>query len=184
MTCAESQNLFSEHLEGQIIGTAQREFDEHLLGCPACAQKLKLMRIMRARLNRLEPRRLSDTFNFEMRRALLAEVDRETPWLERIRALFTPRPQTVWSAAVGTAFAAVCFAALWIAFPPGGMPVWKTGAVAETDAAQNDQSVRYVLEHLPFDGEPIESTARDTARVIPVTPSQRVDAVQPVSATF
>jgi len=56
--------------------------------------------------------------------------------------------------------------------------------VTEVDAAQHNQSVRYVLEHLPFDGEPIESTVKDTARVMPVPPSQAREVVQPVSATF
>ncbi|OQB40736.1 MAG: hypothetical protein BWY06_01065 [Candidatus Latescibacteria bacterium ADurb.Bin168] len=184
MTCAESQNLFSEYLEGQIAGTVQQGLVEHLQACPACAQKLKLMRLVRVRLSKLGRKHLPDTFSFEMRRALLAEMNRENIWLNRLRALLSPRPQTVWSAAVGTAFATVCFAVLWLTFPPGGRSGWRSDSVTEIDAAQHNQSVRYVLEHLPFDGEPIESTAKDTARVMPVSPSQAREVVQPVSATF
>ena len=97
MTCAESQNLFSEYLEGQIAGTVQQGLVEHLQACPACAQKLKLMRLVRVRLSKLGRKHLPDTFSFEMRRALLAEMNRENIWLNRLRALLSPRPQTVWS---------------------------------------------------------------------------------------
>jgi anti-sigma factor RsiW len=184
MTCAESTNLFSEYLDAQIAGTAKREFDEHVHECSACAQRLELMRFVRVRAGNLERKRLPDTFNFEMRRILLAEMTRQSGWLHRLRIALSPRPQTVWSAAVGTAFATVCFVALWLAFPPGGQPVWNSSSVAESESALEGQSVRYVLEHLPLDGEPIESTGKDTARVIPVLPPQAATAVQPVSATF
>jgi len=184
MTCAESTSLFSEYLDAQIAGTTRREFDEHVCGCHACAQKLELMHFVRAGAGKLERKRVPDTFNFEMRRLLLAEMTRQSGWLHRLRIALSPRPQTVWSAAVGTAFATVCFVGLWIAFPPGGQPVWNSDGVAESESALEGQSVRYVLEHLPLDGEPIESTGKDTARVIPVLSPQAATAVQPVSATF
>lgn len=184
MTCAESTSLFSEYLDAQIAGAAKRELDEHVHACSACAQKLEIMRFVQARAGKLQRRRLPDTFNFEMRRMLLAEMNRQTGWMHRLRAAFAPRPQTVWSAAVGTAFGAVCFAALWIAFPPGGQPVWNSGGLTESESGLHGQSVRYVLEHLPLDGEPIESTGKDTVRVLPMLPPQAATAVQPVSATF
>ena len=100
-----------ENLIDYIDGTQQKDFrhemDTHVQDCPECREKLHEMRGLVRRLGDMEQERLPDSFTFEMRRALIAESEREHGWVSRFRAMMKPNPQTVWAAAVGTVAATV-----------------------------------------------------------------------------
>jgi len=184
MTCSDFRNLFSDYLEGQVHATLRREFEAHVQGCAECASGLRRVREVRQRLARLERKRLPDTFSFTIRRMLLEEVRRERAWMHRVRNVLWPTPQMAWSAAVGTAAAVICFSVLWAIWTPGtSVERLRNRAVAGRDSITQKQSVRYVLEHLPLEGDLIESTANDTASRSSKELAPPA-AAQPVSSTF
>lgn len=182
MTCGDAQDLFTEYLDGQVRGSVRTVLDAHLTLCEECAVRLRGVRAVRNRLAHLERRRPPDTFGFAVRRMLLQEVRRKQMWIARIRGILWPTPQTAWAAAVGSVVAVASFAVLWFAWTPsigiGGLHAGTSGK----ESAKQGQSVRYVLEHLPVEGNLIESTAKDTVSRTPA-PAAPTGA-QPVSASF
>lgn len=183
MTCGESQERFLDYLDGHLSGSGRGELESHVATCDACASQLRQVRAMRARLGRLERRRLPDTFSFSMRRALLAEAERERGWFSRLRESTWLSPQTAWAAAIGSAVAVASFAALWFTFAPVSPTANNAMQTAAVDSAKHAQSVRYVLDHLPEKGELIESTANDSLATTTDEPAAPAGA-EPVSASF
>lgn len=182
MTCGDCQLLFTEFLDGQVPGALRREFEAHVKSCTDCASSLRRVRAIRSRLGNLERKCLPDSFTFRVRRALLDEVAREQNWLAKLREIVWPSPQVAWSAAVGSLAATVSIAVFWFILAPGPRTVVDVPGIARADSAKHERSVRYVLEHLPLEGDLIESTAHDTASVV-ATPTAPTGA-QPVSASF
>jgi len=182
MTCSDSQILFTDYLDGQVPAPLRRDFEAHLRLCQECAERLRGVRMTRDRLASLERQRLPDTFGFRIRRLLLEELAHEQRWSARLRELVRPIPQVAWSAAIGSVAATVIFTAFWFALRPGTGSELRNVGVARTDSLKREKSVRYVLEHLPLEGDLIESTAHDTASL--ATPPTTPSGAQPVSASF
>ena len=182
MTCGDLQSLFADYLDGHASSAVRHEFEAHMKSCTDCAHRLRGVRAIRARLARLERKHLPDTFGFTIRRMLLEEVEQEESRWAKVRELLWPTPQVAWSAAIGSIVAAVSFGVFWLAVAPGMETVTLDSRVGHADSVRQTKSVRYVLEHLPLEGDLIETTAKDTASLT-TTPAAPTGA-QPVSASF
>jgi anti-sigma factor RsiW len=183
MTCGDWQDLFIDYLDGEMVGAPRREIEAHLASCAVCSRKLRGVRAVRTHLGRLERRRLPASFSFAVRRMLIDEMERRANWAEQVRAALSPVPHLVWSVAAGLVVALTSFTVLWYTLAPGARPTGAPAAMAAGDSAKQAQSVRYVLEHLPRDGAPIETTAKDSISQPVASPPPTPEA-QPVSANF
>ena len=188
MTCSECRTNLSGYIEGQHTGEMRRSMEEHNNGCHECAARLDGMRNVITGLGNMRRERVSDSFTFDMRRRLVLEAQREQSWLGRLRESVKPTSQTLLAAAAGT----LTTVALLFMFGTGGYgggsgTLRTAGATAEPTIGAADgpsRDVRYVLEHVPLDGELIEVSAkRDSASSAAGDTAGRSD-MTPVRADF
>jgi len=183
MTCDTCKELISDYLDGRLHSTQRRELEAHVRTCPRCATALRGVRMIRNRLAGLDRKHLPDTFTFRMRRLLLDEVSREGSWPRRLRETLRPSPETTRAALVGTVAAVTSFIVLWTLWGPSSVETDRhDDPVAAVGAGAQAQSVRYVLEHVQLQGDPIEwtasedSTVRSTREVTPPVGARSVSA--------
>lgn len=85
MKCKQLETLTLDYLDGKLASRQAEAVEQHLAGCPACAERLRGFATVSSLLEGWEPMRPSALFNARLERRILAEADSPGGWRERLR---------------------------------------------------------------------------------------------------